>query len=534
MIESTNSLGCCIAMTQPIVTQPSSISPCRTDEHIVCSIPLIALCSIGLLAFGGCISVDPRPDYQDASRLVSERTGVGDIYHPDIESLIEEKTTMLLADGLTIDEAVQVALLNNPEFQSQFQEIGVSRAELVQSGLMTNPTLFTSARFPEGGGRSNLTFSFAQELADLWQIPVRKRIAKAKLQRTILTVVRQAIDLTADVKIKCYVLLALEQAERIARENLELLQRSVKLAQDRFDAGEVGQLDVNLTRSNLLDVKLKLISLRRQRRIAGLALARVLGLARWDQPWTLQGSMPRQPLHVADTSALVIFAMRQRLDAQAAAMQTRAAEAEVRRQYIRIVPSVTAGVEEERPERRGLPGRKILADTGRASVANGRLTAPEIQSRGQRNIERSQIIDSLLGPTISLTLPIWHQNQAKIARARFKAIQARKNYEVLLDSVAQGVAQATASARTASELVTFYEKQSLPLARNTVEAARRAYQAGEQNIVALIDAQRTLVTQQRQYVDTQRDYAIAQAELERSLGGHMPPPAPATQPSGSQ
>ncbi len=471
----------------------------------------------------GCVRVDPRSDYERADRLVAERTGVEVAYHPDIEPMIEDKIAALLADGLTTDEAVQVALLNNRGFQSRFQEIGVSRAEVVRSGLLSNPSLFTSVRLPEGGGRSNLTFSFAQELVDLWQIPVRKRVARAQLERTVLTVVRGAVDLAANVKIRCYELLALQRAEAIGQENLDLAERSVKLARDRFAAGEVGQLDVNLVRTNLLDLKIRLLGLRRDHDLARAALARVLGLSRWETAWTLSGSLPTQLLPGVENTALLRFAMEERLDARAAASRVLAAEGEIARQSLNVFPSVTLGVEAERPERRALPGRKILADTGRASIASGRLTAPGIQSRGERDLERRQIIDSLLGPTLSLTLPIWHQNQAEIAKARFKAEQARKGYEDLLDSVAEDVATSTATARTAAELVRFYEDQSLPLARANVESARRAYGAGEQSIIALIDAQRTLVAQRRAYLDAQRDLAIGRAALERTLGGRMPP-----------
>ena len=403
-----------------------------------------------------------------------------------------------------------------------FQEIGASRADVVQSGLMSNPSLGLSLRFPEGGGLANLTVGFAQQVVDLWQIPVRKRIAEAQLEQTVLAVARQAVDLATDAKLEAYRLLALRRAEEIANENLRLVERSQELAQDRFDAGEAGQLDVNLARANVLDVKLELVSIRRDREMAHAALGRLMGLARSDASWELDDELPTPPLPADDEPALLLAAMNGRLDARAAASRVRAAEDELKRQCLSVFPNVTIGVEVERPERRAAPGRKVLADTARASVANGRLTAPDIQSRGQRRAERSQVIDALLGPTLDITLPIWDQNQAQIAKARFAMLQMRKEYEDLLDSVAHDVAQALTATRTASQLVAFYENEILPQAHTNVDAARRAYQAGEQSIIALIDAQQALITQQRNHVRAQRDYAIAMAELERAVGGRLP------------
>lgn len=521
-----------------MVTHPPRNSPIRASASVVFPIPPIHLCAIGLLTFAGCISVDPRPDYQDTSRIVTERTGMDEVYKPGIEPLIEVKINDLLEGGMTTREAVQIALLNNRGLQAAFHQIGVSRAQVVQSGLLSNPSLGLSLRFPEAGGRSNLTLTFAQQLVDLWQIPVRKRIAEAELQQTILGVARQAVALVADVETGCYRLLAVQKAEMLATEDMELAQRLLSLAQGRFNAGEAGKLDVNLARVAVLDARRRLIALRGETQAARSDLARMLGLARWEGPWSLADDFPDGLAEMANETTLLDWALRQRLDARAATMQILAADQQIRRQILDIFPNVTLGVEMERPERRALPGRKILADTARASARNGALTAPDIQTRAERDLERRQIIDSLLGPTLDITLPIFHQNQAQIAKARYEAAQRRKQFEDLLDAIAQDVQKAVAAARSAAELVLFFHDEAQPLARENVETARRAYQAGEESIVTLMDAQRTLVSQRNAYVNAQQNYAVALAALRRAVGGTLPPPeepdAAASQPVASE
>jgi len=296
----------------------------------------------------------------------------------------------------------------------------------------------------------------------------------------------------------------------------------LKLAQDRFEAGEAGKVDVNLARSNLLNTTSRMMQLQRELELAQTTLAHTLGLARWNAPWTLVDVLPKDTLLFKNDDSLLIFAMRERLDARAAAMNVQAAEDEIERQYLSIFPNVTLGVEWERTERRSAPGRNIAADTARTSIANGRLTAPGIQSRGQRKLERRQVIDSLLGPTLDITLPLWDQNQAKIAKAGFQAEKARKDYEAILDNVARDLQQARTVAERASELVTFFEDEALPQARRSVEAARHAYQAGNLDILALLDLQKTLVAQQEAYVRAKRDRAIAVSELRRATGGRLP------------
>lgn len=492
---------------------------------------LAGLCTIAMLMLaGGCARVDPKPDFGRASQLIAERTGKPEAYEPSADALVRDKLDALLLDGLTVDEAVRLALLKSPTLQSVFQEIGASRSDVVQAGLLTNPSFSLLAQFPEGGGRSKLTMGFGQELVDLWQIPVRKRIAEAQLEQTILKVVQQAVDLTADTKSQAYRLLAFQQAEGIANENVALVEKSLQLAQDRFTAGETGKLDVNLVRTSLLETKLQLIGIQRQRRLAETALANTLGLSRWEKPWALRDDLPAAVPLIQDERALLLFAMTERLDARAAALRVQAAEDEVRQQYLKVFPSVAAGVEWERPDRKALPGRNVLADTARESVANGQLTAPSIESRTQRDAERRAIVDSLLGPSLQITLPIWDQNQAQIAKARSKAQQQRKDYETLLDSVARQVQDALIVAGIADEQVHFYRDQSLPQAKENVESAQRTYRAGEKDIIVLIDAQKSLIVQRQAYVEVWRDYAIAMAELERAVGGQLPP-MPATSPT---
>ena len=89
----------------------------------------------------------------------------------------------LLREPLTVDDAVQVALLNNPSFQAGVAAVGASRADVVQSALFTNPSVSFGLAFPDAGGRSRLTAGLAQQISDLWQIPIRKKIAEAEVQK---------------------------------------------------------------------------------------------------------------------------------------------------------------------------------------------------------------------------------------------------------------------------------------------------------------------------------------------------------------
>lgn len=478
----------------------------------------------------GCARVEPAADFRRAGRLVAERTGHEAVYDPQTEGVIHDRVEALLADGLTVDEAVQVALLNNRKLQTAFQEIGVSRADVVQSKLLTNPTVSLSFMLPEGGGLPKLDFGLTQQIVDLWQIPVREKVAKAQLEATILEIAQQAVTLAFDVRARAAELLALQRAEETLRENLQLVEQSLQLAQRQFEAGVVSQLDVNLTKVNVIDVHLELIATQRERQLAAAAVARLLNLSTDQRAWTLQDTLPT-PGELPHGDLLSV-ALAQRLDARVAEARVHQAESDLRLECLQVFPSIEAGFGLERGEQRAMPGRKVLADTARASIANGALTAPSIQSRAERALQRRQIIDLVLGPSLAFTVPIFDQNQAQIAKARYRVIQRRKEYEDLADQIANDVESAAQVANTAASLVGYFHTEALPQGQVSVEGARRLYEAGQQSVALLLEAQESFVARRRAYVRAQGEYALATVALERAVGGRLPPVA-ATQPAAT-
>lgn len=487
---------------------------------------IVVLLASAAAACVSCVKVDPRSDFRAAASSAAERNSAREAYDPAAEALIAPKIRALLNDGLTLDEAVTVALLNNPGFQAEFLSIGVSRADVVQSGLLANPSMFLSVRFPEAGGRSSLNVSFAQQIVDLWQIPVRKKVAEADLQRTVANVLDRGVQLTADVRGQCVRVLALERAQAIADENLRLTLQVLKLAQVRLNVGETDAIDVNLVNGHVFEVEQLLIGIRRELGAAQLLLAETLGLIRWPDAWNLVGNLDQvqdESVDIGNIDDLLQLAQSERFDLRVIASQVASAEAQLEREYLEIFPNVTLGLEGERTDRRALPGRNIAADTARASVAAGTLTAPTIESRSQRDLQRRQIVDSLLGPSMQITLPLWDQNQAQIEKTRYTVLQLRKQHEEVLNRAAREVRQAHVTAKASGELAKLLETRSLPRARQNVDIVRRQYENGEQGILILLESQEFLLKQSRAYVDALRESALAAVELTRAVGGRRPP-----------
>lgn len=476
----------------------------------------VSLILLALLA--GCATVKPQPDYARTHQLIEESTGYSEAYDPEQDGLSAEQIDAYLADGLTLDEAVRLALLNNRQLQGAFYDIGIARADWVQAELLSNPSLGVGILFPEGGGRSSLQANIAQNIVDLWQIPVKKRVAEHELESQILHVARLSGELAAETKRAYYHGVATQELMTIAEKFLVLLTKAHEAIRTQREAGMASPLDENLQRAQVLEAELALRDARLAAENAKRALARLLSLDREVADLVLSDAIPETAIVDFDVDTLIAAAREKRLDLRAISESILAGDAEIGLEYLGIFPEVTLGLGAERLESRAQPGRNIVADTARASLRNGGLTVPDIESRGERNLAKSAEIDFMWGPTLSLELPIFDQNQAQIAKARYARIQVVKSYEDLYLNIAQDIRIAVDRASTLWGNASFYRDELLPQAETNQDFTDAAYQAGTVDILTLLASQRSLLDAHRGYVQVWSDAAISLADLERAVG----------------
>ena len=141
----------------------------------------ITLMCIGVLT--GCASVPKEAGFPDVQNIIEQRIGRWVHWNQGTseDAAVVDAVRSMLQQELTIDEAVQIALLNNRSLQATYEELGIAQADLVQAGLLRNPLFGASFRFPDktvGGHRStNTEFSVVQDFLDLLVRPLRKKVA---------------------------------------------------------------------------------------------------------------------------------------------------------------------------------------------------------------------------------------------------------------------------------------------------------------------------------------------------------------------
>lgn len=482
----------------------------------------------------GCATVDPHADYQRVDRRVAEAVGDRAVHDAAaLQAMIDER----LRGGITADEALQICLLNNPRVRSALLRVGVARADLVQAGLFQNPGLSLSFRLPDGGGLSNIELAVAQNIADVWLLPVRKRAAAAELEQTILETAREISLAALETRAAYFLAVGLAREREISDENRGVANQLLEAALARQEAGVGSLIDVNLSRSEFMQTELAVRTADFAAFDARRRLAVLLGLKTPPEELKLADRLPDPPTWSLTTERLVATAQASRLDLQAADFLVEVAAARVQQENRSVFTDVQVGVGFEREQRGRRGDRPLLADTLWASAQAGALTAPSLQPR------RKQPTDTILGPTLSLELPVFDQNQAQIARAQFIYQQTVLDRDALLLDATQETRAAYQRARTAWDVAIFYRDNYLPLLQQSLELSREAYRAGKLSLLFVLEAQKLLLAARGRYVASLRDAAVALTELEQAIGapvervlrdGEFPTSMPATGPAGAE
>jgi outer membrane protein, heavy metal efflux system len=437
------------------------------------------------LVFAGCASTNPKVAFNDVDKTVATRTGDSIQWARDSSSSNEIAKVIepLLQTNLTSQSAVTIALLNNSSLQAEFEEIGISQADLAQASRLQNIEIAGSWRFPDRPPSAvDAEYSAAGNLLDLLTLPARKKVAARNLEQTKLQVADKVLQLAADTQTAFYDLQAqLELTNRLATI-VEINDAAADFAQRQYNAGNINDLELNNQQASAEQSHLDLMQAQAQAQMQRERLNRLMGLSGEQINWQIADELPPLPTNEPPLENLESLAVSQRLDLAAARSQAGSIAAALRlKEHTRFIPGVTLGVDTER--------------------------TPD----GQR----------VTGPTLDLELPLFDQGQPAVARLAAEYRQARDNYQALEVNVRSEVRQSRDALLAAREAAEFSGEHLLPLQAKILHETLLQYNAMQKSSYDLLLAKQSEETVVQEYVASLRDYWIARAELERAVGGRL-------------
>jgi cobalt-zinc-cadmium efflux system outer membrane protein len=258
---------------------------------------------------------------------------------------------------------------------------------------------------------------------------------------------------------------------------------AAELAAKFHDAGNISVLQLTLEQAAATQASLNAARAHAEATRARAALNELLGLQGAESRWTTVDRLP-MPVPQEDTpDSLLELARAQRLDWAAARSEV-----------------------------------SLLEDSLNTTKRYRWMGNVDVGVAAERDTDRSR----LLGPSLSLQLPIFNQGQGAIARAQALLEERRAQLRALDVNIETGVRLGAERIQAARDIAEGYRSSLIPQ-RETIVAR------SQENVnYMFIGAFELLLAKQQQYdayqgyLEAVRDYWLARTDLTRTVGARLP------------
>ena len=326
-----------------------------------------------------------------------------------------------LAAPLTPDDAVTAALASNPDVARAEAEVAAAKGASRQSAfLRENPEV-------EGGYAvvgDKVDLSVVQPLSVSGEGAADHKSQRARLAAAAAASIRTRLEVAAETRSAYVDAVVARDGAALAGQAFDLATRQLAATEARVRAGEATDLD--------------------------------LRLARLDQAKAARELLGARSAEAADLAALSALAQRPLTGED-------------------LVADPLAAAPEPRPssgeERSDVRAARLGVDAAEAAVARERAAAlPPITVGGFYENDGGSVA---AGPSLGVTLPLWHQNQAGVAEARGAAGVARAELDA---TTARAVAERRTAADAHADAVS--TMASVPATPADASAALASIEAG--------------------------------------------------------
>ena len=125
----------------------------------------------------------------------------------------------------------------------------------------------------------------------------------------------------------------------------------------------------------------------------------------------------------------------------------------------------------------------------------------------------------MIGPNLSVELPLFDRRQAAIARLEAQARQSQDRTAALEIRIHSEVEQGYALFQAQRTMAVTYRDHLIPLRTQVVEQSQLEQNYMLIGVFQVLQAKQQEYDAYRRYLEATRDYWIAQADLSRAVGG---------------
>jgi outer membrane protein TolC len=446
---------------------------------------------------GGCTSLSTDGGFAPVAQTAQVRLGKELRWaRTDADrDAIEQRLRELLGGPLSVDDAVQIALLNNRGLQADYHELGIAEADLVQAGRLPNPGVGFARKTQ--GGEVEIEWLLAVNLARLVAMPLVAEVESRRFAHTQLRVSLQMLTLAAETRKAYFNAVAAEETVRYTRQVMQAAEAGAELARRMEQVGNFNKLQRAREQGFYADAALNLARAQQAQHATRERLTRLLGLWGAQTQFSLPERLPDLPKATVDLPDLERLALEQRLDVRGAKL---AAEQTAKNlgltRTTRFINVLEAG-----------------------AIYNTFDDAPS-----QRGYE------------IAFELPLFDWGDARVAKAEAIYLQAVDRAAQTAIDARSEVREAYLGYRSAYDIARHQRDEIVPLRRKIAEENLLRYNGMLIGVFELLADARAQIASVNGAIEALRDFWIAQADLDMALIGKptlAPPASPAATAAGS-
>lgn len=436
-----------------------------------------------VLMLGGCATMSPDGGVDGTQALVRDRIG-RDATLPRIDAdpaATAAATRGLLAQPITVDNAVQIALLNNAGVKASLAELGISETDWVQAGRIPNP------RFAFSNKRSSDITTIDRLLVvnvlSVLTLPLAQQVAGRQYEATKLQVTGEIVAHAGATRRAWYAAVAaqesvkyFEQVKLAAEAAAELAARMTRVGNFSKLAQMREQVFYADATSQLARAKLAVI-LERER------LTRLLGLSGADLDYRLPERLPELPASIMEPLDAERTAMDRRLDVLMAKRSTEAMAANL-----------------------GLIKATRFVNVFEVGYTNESATGERRQN----------------GYEIEIEIPLFDWGDVRLARAEATYMQSVYRLQAAGLLAQSEVRSNFQTYRTTYDLARHYREEVVPLRKRIADENVLRYNGMLIGVFELLADAREQIASVNAAIDALRDFWVAETDLQLTLSGTSP------------
>lgn len=388
----------------------------------------------------------------------------------------------LLRRPLSVDAAIQIALLSNKGLQAAYNELALAETDLVQQSLPPNPT-FSILRIA-GNGASEIERQVVGDILALATLPFRSDIARERFRQAQLRAALETLRLAAEVRRAYFRSVAANEMVVLLTDAKSTAESTAQLAQKLGETGSLNKLDQAREQVFYAETTADLAGARQEATSARERLARLMGLWGDGLDFRLPDRLPALPGRPQSLPGIEVDAVGHRIDLQIARIDLAALEKSLGlTQATRFVTLLdVAGIARRTQDPEGPPFRE----------------------RGYEILFQIPIFD---GGEVRVRQAVETYNQA-FNRLTEKAVnvrsEARDAYRVY---------------RSAYDIASHYQREILPLRQIITEEMQLRFSSMQIDVFALLTEARQRLASLRAAIDAKRRFWLAHSELQTAVNG---------------